>query len=443
MEVGRLRDEVLARAGVTIDAWTAVQRQWLERMGAELERGRLELTNRYTQAFLARQRALQAPKPPLPLAEAAPLPVIEPAAAPPPAPTPTEIPFAPVPLAAAAPHDSQASARRIGAPLSLSPEEMAIIAAVPENISGDTTLPIPPLAQASPPPGSSLPFKSVEPTTRASLAAAPPAAPTMQRSFDTLPPPASEQIRETSKESIPFRAGHAPSVAKAPERMAPVPPPLPQLDVTSAAGETADLSEVVEQIRRNKGALPFQATAGQPATAKPASPPAPQVPSEVSSQEARPPTPGARADQTVAASLTPNNAFKLPFSAPPKPQHQSPQPARSPTGQGIPFSPRPAPPGDAEDAPTIYRPPSSPAAQAAVPSPPPELPTLTAYAQICAELRLDPSRAAAIRARHGLADDLVWGAALRYWQAELNNPTVREHWTRLVEQMMNMGKRAR
>jgi len=60
MDAGRLRDEVLGRAGVTGEAWTAAQRGWLEKMGAELELGRFELTNRYTHAFLDRQRALAA-----------------------------------------------------------------------------------------------------------------------------------------------------------------------------------------------------------------------------------------------------------------------------------------------------------------------------------------------------------------------------------------------
>jgi hypothetical protein len=60
MEGGRPRDEVLAGAGVTIDDWMATQRTWLESMGAELDRGRFELTNRYTKAFLERQRELQA-----------------------------------------------------------------------------------------------------------------------------------------------------------------------------------------------------------------------------------------------------------------------------------------------------------------------------------------------------------------------------------------------
>ncbi len=61
MDAGRQRDQVLARAGLAVDEWTLSQREWLDRMGAELALGRYELTNRYTQAFLERQRALAAP----------------------------------------------------------------------------------------------------------------------------------------------------------------------------------------------------------------------------------------------------------------------------------------------------------------------------------------------------------------------------------------------
>src|SRR5262249_33381248 len=78
MDSGRQRDEVLTRAGVTADEWVAAQREWLAKMGAELELGRFELTNRYTHAFLD-QRKLAVPAP-VAVAEA-PLP---PAAAPPP-----------------------------------------------------------------------------------------------------------------------------------------------------------------------------------------------------------------------------------------------------------------------------------------------------------------------------------------------------------------------
>jgi hypothetical protein len=89
MDAGRLRDDVLARAGVSVDDWTVVQRSFLEQMGAELERGRFGLTNRYTQAFVERQRELlSAAPPPAEPKEAAPPPFeVEPTLdVPPPAP---------------------------------------------------------------------------------------------------------------------------------------------------------------------------------------------------------------------------------------------------------------------------------------------------------------------------------------------------------------------
>ncbi|UQA55438.1 hypothetical protein [Polyangium aurulentum] len=107
MEVGRLRDEVLARADLTLDAWTAMQRQWLERMGAELERGRFELTNRYTQAFLERQRALQERSQPPPAAGEIATPVEAPAF---PAPSRAPaLPSMPEPPRVAAPERAAAS----------------------------------------------------------------------------------------------------------------------------------------------------------------------------------------------------------------------------------------------------------------------------------------------------------------------------------------------
>ncbi|MEZ4296125.1 MAG: hypothetical protein R3B70_14225 [Polyangiaceae bacterium] len=55
MEAGKLRDDVLARHDVGADAWTAAQRSFLSEMKEELTRGRFELSNRYTSAFLSRQ----------------------------------------------------------------------------------------------------------------------------------------------------------------------------------------------------------------------------------------------------------------------------------------------------------------------------------------------------------------------------------------------------
>src|SRR5262245_18289335 len=79
METGRLRADVLAADGITADEWTVAQRHWLGRMGAQLERGRFDLTNIYTQAFLARQRELAAQP-------------TAPTTSPPPAATPTRTP---------------------------------------------------------------------------------------------------------------------------------------------------------------------------------------------------------------------------------------------------------------------------------------------------------------------------------------------------------------
>jgi len=80
MDCGRRRDEVLARAGVGPDEWTAAQREWLDKMGAEIEIGRFALTNRYTAAFLERQRTFTVA--PTASVVAVPVPMAAPAAAP-------------------------------------------------------------------------------------------------------------------------------------------------------------------------------------------------------------------------------------------------------------------------------------------------------------------------------------------------------------------------
>jgi hypothetical protein len=129
MDAGKLRDEVLGRAGITTDEWSATQRSWLERMGTELERGRFELTNRYTQAFLERQRALQATASPAPAAVAPA--AVAPAAVAPAAVAPTVV----APTAVAAPVSSPTTAPLpqvvVPAPLPFAPAPPAPIAPAP------------------------------------------------------------------------------------------------------------------------------------------------------------------------------------------------------------------------------------------------------------------------------------------------------------------------
>lgn len=147
MEVGRPRDEVLARAGLGVDAWTTEQRSWLQKMSAELERGRFELTNRYTKAFLERQSAFQAKSPSL--AEA------QPAKAR--AEAPTEGPgISPPPAAAPS--------------AALSVEDIPVLAWLARLPAGtDIEKTLPPIELADPP--KTLPFRSG--TTPSELAAPP------------------------------------------------------------------------------------------------------------------------------------------------------------------------------------------------------------------------------------------------------------------------------
>lgn len=70
LEAGRLRDDVLARAGLTVDEWIAAQRGWLEQLARELKRSRFELTNRYSRVFLDHQRALTTSETRLPAPDA-------------------------------------------------------------------------------------------------------------------------------------------------------------------------------------------------------------------------------------------------------------------------------------------------------------------------------------------------------------------------------------
>src|SRR5258706_12797529 len=72
IEAGRPRDEVLARAGLSLEAWASAQHDWLDQMGEELAIDGLSLTNRYAQVFLERQRTLAAPAQPAPAPKRAP-----------------------------------------------------------------------------------------------------------------------------------------------------------------------------------------------------------------------------------------------------------------------------------------------------------------------------------------------------------------------------------
>lgn len=57
IEAGAARDEVIAREGLSVEAWTRAQESWLGKMAEEAARKRFELTNRYNTAFVAQRRS--------------------------------------------------------------------------------------------------------------------------------------------------------------------------------------------------------------------------------------------------------------------------------------------------------------------------------------------------------------------------------------------------
>jgi hypothetical protein len=267
MEAGRLLDDVLGRAGIGADEWTAAQRTWLDKMGDELKRGRFELTNRYTQAFLERQRELSAldraaiVEASAPVEEALPPP--PPAVLPPPeiAPPPA-VPAAPSPWAAPppAPVVSAAAAPQIEERSPWAGEETGAPAASPLR----APLPFQPApAGAAPPP---------------SVRQVPP------------PPPSSPELGGTVVGAIisPFAAGGAlpfardaaaPPAATAPAAPPPprpppprpVPPPPPSRPAASAPEPDGMEGTVMGAISPFASGAPLPFVKAPP---KPASPPA-------------------------------------------------------------------------------------------------------------------------------------------------------------------------
>jgi hypothetical protein len=131
MDAGVLRDEVLARSGLTAEEWSLTQREWLERMGSELERGRFELSRRYSQAFVVRQAELAKPTKSsreAPVETATPMAQLAPAA-----PSP-----APVSVAMSAPPALEVSSAPISPWIQKAPAPAAIAKPAPKHDLGKT-----------------------------------------------------------------------------------------------------------------------------------------------------------------------------------------------------------------------------------------------------------------------------------------------------------------
>jgi hypothetical protein len=254
MESECRRDDVLARAGLTTAEWSEAQRAWLDKMGNELARSQFELTNRYSQAFLDRQRALRAaaargslePKSPTSL-RADPDPPMNPSAivAQPAGPAPDRFPSRSSP--------------------DLSEEAVAAMMAVPDDIAGSTTLPLP-SEQHRRAAVASLPFRAGAPSAPpASHAASPRLAPGGFRGDATQPPALFEEARRAAMSPLPFQ----PSAAQPETRMSEEPgqakPPIAQPNGAISSGETTALTSFVQRSREQKNSvLPFEAASSTP-----------------------------------------------------------------------------------------------------------------------------------------------------------------------------------
>lgn len=405
MDAGTLRDEALARAGLSIDEWTSVQRDWLEKMGADLERGRFELTNRYTQAFLDRQRELVAPSRPA----AAPV-----AATPVAAAQPITAPLPPV----AARQEPRPDAPPILPPMMHAPPvvtEMPAPVAQPSARDGTITLtasfdvsalrPALPFDQRS-----AAPPAVIDPPRAAAAASgvAPAAKAPVGSETQTLP---ANLVAMIAQGKLPFAASRARAAESPLASTAELPsPPKESLDATVKLskqlleGATGALpADLVARIAR--GALPFARGQAPPGGA------AQQPPSA-----------------SAAASPDPDEAWS-------EDRVTAPPPLAQPAGPDLPF-----------------------AAQAAIePKPAPAQPssatttlTLAQYASLCAELAASPQRTDAIFQRYGLLSkgdqlrtDLAWQERLRRnpaeyreWQEQYQR--YHAHW---IEQVRRGGER--
>lgn len=56
LDAGEPRDEMLARAGLSVDEWLAAQHHWLGSISAEATRNRYELAHRYSKLFIASRK---------------------------------------------------------------------------------------------------------------------------------------------------------------------------------------------------------------------------------------------------------------------------------------------------------------------------------------------------------------------------------------------------
>jgi hypothetical protein len=450
LDAGLDREEVLAKAGLSNDAWEAAQERWLAKLAADASQGKLQKSRRYlklleTQKNAARAKAKQTRKKP----EAPRSIPIEP-----PRHEPKEhLDHRRVPAAPPSPHADPATMTMTAGfePAKWEPIPFRSPVPQPESAGPRTA------RQQSSPDLRALPFQS------APQAAAPqPPAPIPSPARAPIPAPAPEPAAATIDLTATLTGPLNPGLR----------------NVTPFRSHGPPDSENPKTARplqdKNRSALPFQSPqpAAQPRTASPAPPLKPPT--------AAPTTSPPAIDLSATLSATPDDAatFTAPLRAapreampfrsaapPPEPQPAARRSRDSSTDlRALPFQPAPpaAPPPAPPARPASAAPPPAPPAarspltqpvspaarpplaqplSPAAPPPPAlseadrkrvEAITLNEYAHICATVRLHPDHIAWIRNQLHF-NEAAWKALHTLWQERFaKSPELKERWQTLI-----------
>ena len=370
IESGAPRDEVIAREGLSVEAWTRAQESWLGKMADEASRKRFELTNRYNSAFVAQRRGGAGGRRPGKKKKAAPAAVVGAATA------PTR--SAPSPGIAAA------------SPAFVAPPP-SFVAPPPPFVS--TSAPLAPAPAFIAPPASVAMPAIVAPSAVAIHAApAAAAAPSMNLGGTV----AAETISPfASGAPLPFKQGRA---VIAEPTATPAPPPPRRAGARTMEGVLSPFARSV---------TPF----GQRAEPRAEPPTAPLVPIKPIPRPAfDPDAPMDLSGTVVASSHDPvDSGGKLPFRKTGDAAARPPPPGPPPPAVGLPVRAAAAPPA------TPAAPASAPVG-AAAPAAAPRATrfTLEQFASLSAEIAVKPAAVAQVRGRYGL-DEASHRAEAEEW----------------------------
>ncbi|WP_437665479.1 hypothetical protein [Sorangium sp. So ce1182] len=487
LEAGVPRDEALAGAGLSVEAWEAARERWLAKLAAQAARGQLRSSQRYLELVAGQKGRAQAKlrearrklEGPIPVAPEAHLPALS--AAP-----PEGALAGAAPLHAAGASDDRAArspwarASAAGSPALPLADRSPLPGATPSPppAVAPTSMPLPE-PPATAPPG---PVKRVD--RRTAEIPEMPEALLVSQGGSSAPPLGTTVAPAAARQDGATRIGAVnalPADTALPfSRTATVPPgdsALPFSRTTNVpAGDSAlPFARPAPSPPADK-AMPFARTAPVPPADKalPFSRPTPSPPADNALPFARP-TPSPPADKALPFARptpSPPDDKALPFSRPtPSPPDDKALPFSRPTpsppaDRALPFS-RPAPPATSwrtvkdETAPlpplaeslaalpfqqpssTGGRPPSASHAQPAARADAGmdaetkrrvERISFAQYARICADMREHPNHIEQIRSHYGL-DPQGWAALHAMWHERFqSNPTLKARWQALVEQ---------